>query len=116
MILYCMGTSCQLGTASRYATPACRVSEAGFLSSRPRCSVIPPLSFPPRGLLFNPRGVFPEPFFSRRGVLSAKAGIHSLILSFMHRRESTSPSWALDLPADPIPKDPQESLVRLCPR
>jgi hypothetical protein len=29
----------------------------------------PLLSFPPRGLLFNPRGVFPEYLFSIRGAL-----------------------------------------------
>src|SRR5450830_565951 len=32
------------------------------------------------------------------------------------RQESTSPSQAVNLPADPISKAPQASLVRLCPR
>jgi len=72
----------------------------------------------PAGFRHSP----PEPFCSRRGVLSAKAGIQSLILSFVRRRESTSPSQAVNvprraqLPADPISKAPQASLVRLCPR
>src|SRR5450759_4723880 len=127
MILYCMGTSCQLGAASGMLSLHAGYWEGGFLSSGllsfPWASIIPPRAF-----LSNARGAFgeggnpsldlsfphpvsfpPEPFCSRRGVLWAKAGIHvSVSGGDVPRR--------VELPADPISKAPQASLVRLCLR
>ena len=100
MILYCMGTSCQLGAASGMLSLHAGYWEGGFLSSGllsfPWASIIPPRAF-----LSNARGAFGE------------GGNPSLDLSFPHpvsfppspfvqgegcfgrRRESTSPSLAV---------------------